>query len=338
VDDWLPLLNDKGFITLTTIPMTINHGINLISTLQPAGLVNYDAWIKGSYHKFLYDIYDLENKKNYNLENDLTIVITGHFTENFLFYLNYLIHSLPTELKKCKFLINYDETSENDVGYDKLKLEAFFKDVKHSMNTSISYSKGGLISSIKNVLEKIKTPYFLFLEHDWVFLDRDKINFEKLVNSFDKNKFINAVWFSKDDNQMRGFEIADDINGNTTPFEIENRVSECNLITTCRWSNNPALFRLSKFKQWYDDIIDNEYVDKVNQAASNVEETMIPYYRNQIRQLGWDNIKDEWGTYLYGNLGEGPYVGHTDATRRYQGHSKSQPEINGENYIMNNPI
>ena len=65
---------------------------------------------------------------------------------------------------------------------------------------------------------------------------------------------------------------------------------------------------------------------------------MIPHYRNLIREFGWNNIKDDWGTYLYGNIGDGPFVGHTDASRRYQGHSKSQPEINGEEYINNNPL
>ena len=65
---------------------------------------------------------------------------------------------------------------------------------------------------------------------------------------------------------------------------------------------------------------------------------MIPTYRKIISENRWDDIKDNWGTFLYGNLGEGPYVGHTDASRRYQGSSKSTPEINGEEYIKNNPL
>ena len=338
IDDWLPLLNDKGFVTLTTIPLTINHGVNLISTLQPAGLVNYDSWIKGSYHKHFYDIYPSNYTDSNQIEKNITIVITGHFVEDFLFYLKYLFHSLPDILNKCKIIINYDESGEGDIGQHKYQLESFFKNVVTGLNTTIQYSSGGLISSIKNVLDVIKTPYFLFLEHDWVFLNKENINFNDLVTSFNKNNFINAVWFSKDDNVMRGFEITDDVDGKSTPFQLDDRVIGTNLITSCRWSNNPALFRLSKFKEWYNNIIKNEHVDIVNQGCHNVEETMIPYYREQIRTLGWDNVKDDWGTYLYGNIGEGPYVGHTDASKRYQGHNKSTPEINGEEYIKNNPL
>jgi hypothetical protein len=76
----------------------------------------------------------------------------------------------------------------------------------------------------------------------------------------------------------------------------------------------------------------------MNQGPNNVEESLISEYRKQISQNEWEEIKDEWGTFLYGSIGEGPFVAHTDASKRYQSTSKSQPEINGENYIKNNPI
>jgi GR25 family glycosyltransferase involved in LPS biosynthesis len=338
IDDWLPILNDKGFITLTTIPLTINHGVGLVSTLQPAGPVNYDGWIKGSYHKFLYDLYPNNNFLSNNIQNNITVVIAGHFVDDFLFYLNYLLHSLPEELKKCKILVNYDISNELEPNAKKVMLSAFFRDVKHSMNTSVSFSYGGLISSIDNIIEQIRTPYFVFLEHDWVFLKKDSIDFDKLLTVFNIHNFVNAVWFAKDNNNVRAFEITDDIDGSTTPFIKEERVNECDLVTTCRWSNNPVIFRVSKFKEWFYGIIKNEHTGKTSQGSHNVEETMIPFYREIIKERGWNNVRDEWGTFLYGNIGEGPYVGHTDASRRYQGISKSQPEINGEEYIKNNPL
>jgi GR25 family glycosyltransferase involved in LPS biosynthesis len=339
IDDYLPHLNNNGFTCLTTIPLTINHGINLESTLQPRGLVNYDSWIKGNYEKFLYSVYKNKNLMDKTIEKDVTIVITGHMVDNFLYYLNYLLHSLPTELNKCKFLVNYDVDDNNpNSGYDKINLQRYFYDHRSDLNVTITYSFGGLISSIGNVIEQIKTPYFIFLEHDWVFLEKDNINFLELVKAFDEHSFINAVWFAKDDNVMRGFEIARDVDNVTTPFERDSRVNNVDLVTSCRWSNNPVIFRLSKMKEWYYQIILNEHVGKLHQGQHNVEETMIKYYRDVISCNRWIDIRDNWGTFLYGNLGEGPYVGHTDASKRYQGHSKSQPEINGEKYINDNPL
>jgi len=70
IDDYLPMLSDVGFRTLTAIPLTIGHAVGYSSTLQPKGPVNYTDWILGNYHKFLFDIYPnnsfLENSINKN--------------------------------------------------------------------------------------------------------------------------------------------------------------------------------------------------------------------------------------------------------------------------------
>jgi len=55
IDDHLCLLSSKGFKVLTTIPLMINHAVGFVSTLQPNGPVNYDVWIQGNYHNFIYD-------------------------------------------------------------------------------------------------------------------------------------------------------------------------------------------------------------------------------------------------------------------------------------------
>jgi len=63
IDDYLPLLNSKGFTTLTTVPLLINHAVGFVSTLQPRGPVNYDVWIQGNYHNFVYDTEQFKIKK-----------------------------------------------------------------------------------------------------------------------------------------------------------------------------------------------------------------------------------------------------------------------------------
>ncbi len=347
IDDILPSLNGLGFKTIVTIPMLIGHRNGIESTLQPnIGITNYSTWIEGNWHKHLYaklndyasmssDIIETQLESRFQISKKLTVVIAGHCVNNWLFYLRYLLHSMPNILYECRFIISYDSCN-NDDSYN---IYRFFRDIRSDIHPYISFVNHGLISSLDNILKKIQTEYFLFLEHDWVFLNKENINFHKLLNVFDKYKFVNAVWFNKDDNQLRGFEICDNHNFETTPYRIEDRIKEIPLITTCRWSNNPAIFRTSKMKEWFNILkTKNAYINSIHQAASNVEETLIPIYREQILQNGWDNVKDNWGTFLYGNIGDGPYVGHTDASQRYQGHSKSQPEINGEEYIKNNPL
>ena len=63
----------------------------------------------------------------------------------------------------------------------------------------------------------------------------------------------------------------------TSKYGIDERVIELPLITTCRWSNNPVIFKTEKFKEWYFKYIKNEYVNNVHQGSNNVEETMIRF-------------------------------------------------------------
>jgi GR25 family glycosyltransferase involved in LPS biosynthesis len=80
IDDILPMLNFRGFKTLTTIPMMVSHATGYVSTLQPRGPVNYTQWIQGNYELNLYSKYSTLNDgkiniKLNNIENDVCVDI-----------------------------------------------------------------------------------------------------------------------------------------------------------------------------------------------------------------------------------------------------------------------
>ena len=91
-------------------------------------------------------------------------------------------------------------------------------------------------------------------------------------------------------------------------------------------------------KEWFDKYIWNEQIGVVHQSCYGVEDSMIPAYRKIISQNNWTDIKDDWGTYIYGNFNEGPFIAHTDSSRRYQGDIKTILEINAEKYMEENPL
>jgi len=340
IDDWLPKLSNHGFNVFATTPMVVHHGKGLESTLQPRGLVDYTLWIEGNYENYLYkflknDMTMSELINEYQVEREVTIVIVGHFVENYLYYLRHLLHSLPPEIERCKFLVIYD----NNMGTkNTLELEHYFKNRNKPITMEFLTSRTGITESMKIALEKVTTPYFIFLEHDWVFLQKDRIDFKQLVQTMDKYPFVHAVWFNKDDNQMRGFEICGDINGKITPYERESRIEEMDLVKTIRWSNNPVIFRKTKMQEWFDKYVDNPTIGVNHQGQYNLEDNMIKTYRKIISENDWESIKDEWGTYLYGNIGEGQLVGHTDASRRYQTSIRTMAEDNADKYVSENPL
>lgn len=339
IDDILGLMNRRGFKCYTTTPLLINHAVGFESLLNPQGPVNYNSWIDGNYEYFLYkDIKGIENYvDDFNIERKMSVVIAGHFVDDTLFYLRYLFKTLPPQLKKCKFYVVYDNNGEKDRTKEIHALTAYFKDIRHDYNVEIHYVNGGLISTMDLMLKTIHTSYFLLLEHDWIFLNRD-INFDSLIKVFDNYNFVHAVWFNKDENIMKPWDFTIDSTKFTTPYAKEERINDVDLLTTIRWSNNPAVFRTSKYLEWWDKYIDKTYINKCNQGSMNIEETIIPIYRKTIEEGVWTDLRDNWGTYVYGKLNDGPIIAHADGSKRYTTTARSQPEINAENFIKENPL
>jgi hypothetical protein len=339
IDDWLCYLSNLDFKVYTTTPKLISHAVGFESTMMPSGKVNYDSWIEGNYDYYLYkDVKSQNFVSDFRVEKEITIVITGHFVDNFLHYLRYLLHSIPKQIERCKFLIIYD-TNHNTTNHQNIRLlEDYFKNRNRPINYEIVYSRGGLVDSVKIMLNKLKTKYFIFLEHDWIFLKTANIDFTGLLDTFNKYDFVHAVWFNKDDNQLKGFEIAGDVEGKETPYGKEHRIQDFELTTTVRWSNNPSMLRLSKYKEWFDKYIDNPTIGVNHQGQYNVEDSMIREYRDLISKTKFEDIRDSWGTYLYGAVGTGPYVGHTDGSRRYQTSLRCMSEDTADEYVKNYPL
>jgi hypothetical protein len=65
---------------------------------------------------------------------------------------------------------------------------------------------------------------------------------------------------------------------------------------------------------------------------------MIREARDLISKSKWDDINEDWGTYLYGKIGTGPYIGHTDGSRRYQTNIRTMAEDNADKYVSENPL
>jgi adenylosuccinate synthase len=95
------------------------------------------------------------------------------------------------------------------------------------------------------------------------------------------------------------------------------------------------------------------YADKINRIGIRVQDLFDPSIlrqkiegalkdKNQVLIKVFNRKNIEVDEVLNDYLGYAellrPYVAHTDASQRYQGVAKSLPEINGEEFIKNNPL
>ena len=235
------------------------------------------------------------------------------------------------QLKSSSCMICCDVDSDKHEYYTNLQhVEYIFDEVRHMHNTP---ERNGLKWLMINSAEQIKTPYVLFLEHDWFF--EAEIDWNKLVELMDRYTFINKISFNKRTNEIMTkhpvpFKEDDPVVTNElvprlgiprfgckndTYMEYDERLknSEIKLLRALRWTNNPFLARTTMFQQWMNSINDG----KTCRTSKGVEEVLISRYRSECYINGWDTTSNKWGVYIYGDFNDPRAVRHSNGKARH---------------------
>ena len=204
-----------------------------------------------------------------------------------------------TNLKGCRHIVGVDHKKQkiDDVYYNNLRgligpeyenLEVI-KSLNETTDPKITATK--LFLSLRDMVE---TDYFLMWEHDWEFIT--EIDMQKLIETMDKYEFINYVRFYAGENKPNELHYH---------LEPEDRVPEVPLLRTPNWSGNPHICRTSTWKNWWKKLV-------YPTPYCYVEQSIFENVDFSVSKMGWDRAKESWGLYLYGNIGDGPFVKHTD--------------------------
>jgi len=213
-------------------------------------------------------------------------------------------YKMFTDIGKCSHLI-YLDSKTKDSNYDNY-VKNILELIKNFSNIQLIDSpNSGYKFNYWHAVNTIKTPYMLFLEHDWDFLE--PVNLPLLVDVFDKYNKINLVKLPKRAN-MLGMNKEDRL----WDFIVkpENDVSELSLTKTSSFATNPHLIRVSKFL--------NEWKYHLSYPGSNHSSIELPLrdkYRDEIADFGFDEVHKRWGCYNY-DAPDGPkYINHLDASK-----------------------
>jgi len=185
----------------------------------------------------------------------------------------------------------------------------------------------GLKPALLDALDHVETPLTLFVEHDWEFV-RD-IDIDSIVKTFEEHDEIKSIRFNKRPNEESLWDT-----------RIEEDTSKN--IPLCRTStvgNHPQIVRTEVFENWvvgseptlplmlrgswyhystpqsavnYAKAFINKYFLRQNVVGKfdNIEFVLDTKYKKQIREEGFEKAHSDWGVYMYGLRGEGPYVQH----------------------------
>ena len=238
------------------------------------------------------------------MKNQLTVVLTTHIlpTAPSTSIIEECIESIREnfiKINECQFKIYCDvKNSEQWFTKEYLNNLKKIKDVQIIENPN-----SGLKINYLRALSEANTPYILFCEHDWIFLD--KINTSNIVKCLNNNSSINFIRFNKRDNQWAHIDHPDPNirSGDIWETYIEDapEILEQSLMKTNCIATHPHIIR--------KDII-NTWLPFLN--TWSIEWDLFSNYNHDINKMGFKDAHEKWGIYNYGNRQTKQIIKHID--------------------------
>lgn len=262
------------------------------------------------------------------MKEKLTLVTITHFQENPEQYggigppstefiremLNSVYERVPG-VENCRHILIYNKprkpTNPEQKSYFQ-NLQALSSE--YDLEVHVQPNQG-LRTACANAIRRVDSPYIFFIEHDWVFLQH--IELEDILRLLYEQEDVKYVRFNKKENRLS----QDHVIG-------EKEINELSLTKVNAFSNNPYIARTD----FVSDILDIAYPEGLqsmrqlgitgflkelirirlhdNPRNDDVERVVNVHYRKRIKSHGAKRGQSEFGTYMYGGIGDGPYVDH----------------------------
>ena len=198
------------------------------------------------------------------------VYIDDHFRQNYSTLFKEYVDYLSTEFKKPEF-----QDINIEIVEDSRKL---------------------LKGNWMHMVENCKTPYFLFLEHDWEFID--DIPTGEIIKTMDDNEHFNYIRFTYT-TLGPGHPIHWDQSGGGC-FETETEMdTEIPLTRIAYYSGNPHITKVSKCREFYMPQLLESWGDNTL-GTSHMEKEFKQIVDHYIKNLGKLEAHKMWGTFLYG--------------------------------------
>ena len=143
--------------------------------------------------------------------------------------------------------------------------------------------------SIETLLSHVRSPIYCHLEDDFIFLK--PINLDAILPCF-KNDTVNMIRFNRLRNEVNWWDTI------LRPCQM----AAIDLLAVNSWSFNPSLVRTAKMREF----LKLAYVKRYRAS----EDILVGAYRSDIAANGFEAAHRKWGTFIYGQIGDGPAVQH----------------------------
>jgi hypothetical protein len=229
---------------------------------------------------------------------------------------------IPKMIKSASTKLNLKETdykiycdSDMFANYPKLT-EKYLKNIEQSLlplnNLSIEIvrnTRSGLRGNWELAMETLKTPYMMFLEHDWEFVE--DVNISNVLSAFENYPEISYIRFPK--RPIKKDSVWNDpIKHFDWILKPENNMDNLKIPLsniTC-FSGNPHIMRVSAAKEKYIPLLELNSPYKNNKQAYHLEKEIRPIILETYKKYGTLTAQEYWGTYIYGKYPQKAIVKH----------------------------
>jgi len=211
----------------------------------------------------------------------------------------------------AKFKRTHPELMEKYFAYlESMKQHEEFKDI----NINIVYDSRETMRNNwqKFVEEDCQTPYMLFLEHDWGFVQ--DIDIEKIINTFEKNPSIGYIKFNRFPHDGRMRHLASPQNWDWIYEQDDVLDSDVLLFKITFFSGNPHIARIKKCKEFFIPQMMKYCPPELSKGTSHLEKDMKKAelrWIDSFRDCGFSNYSTD-GNKAWGHqwpLSAGGYIG-----------------------------
>jgi hypothetical protein len=247
------------------------------------------------------------------LKNKLSVMVATHLihaSSDTPYYDNeMLITTIKSSHEKLKlddivYYIYIDSVCQPNTNYKQVEYDRYlkYKEILTAkiekeipyINTVIVENTGRFKANFRHMLDNCNTDYYLFLEHDWEFVQ--DVNAIDIIQCMDEYTYINYVKF----NRLGTSDIQWDIEEGGL-FEAVNEINNIPLTKISIYSGNPHIMRTDIMKNVYLKWHAERWSDHSN-INPYLEKDLLQIAKDHINEFGKYDQHKSWGCFLYGNV------------------------------------
>jgi hypothetical protein len=159
----------------------------------------------------------------------------------------------------------------------------------------------GLAGLVNQFIKTIDTPLILNMQHDWKFVDHQRIDISGLVRTMLEHPEVQVVRFHKRSLPQARKHV------DRHYYEIAEGTYEVPLIATDGWGDSP---HIASKAHYLERVLPTMDLDVGDDGRYGVEGPMWRAYREDIKKSGFKIAHAKWGSHLYGRFGDVRYIDH----------------------------